>query len=115
MVRPGGKAFAVGPMMMAPRPPEVAMVALYEVLRAPFGSVVVVIVRGVVTPSVRVAVVDCGGTAESVAWNVRVYVPRAVVVPLMVLFAKVRPDGRSPAVSVDVYGVVPPMIGRGLL
>jgi hypothetical protein len=72
MVTPGGREPEATPNTNVPRPPVVETVALYDAPREPFGSVELVIVRGVVTPSVSAAVVDCGGTEESVAWKVSV-------------------------------------------
>ena len=54
----------------------------------------------------------CGvGVAESVTVTVKAEVPDVVGTPLICPVAafKVRPVGKAPAVTLQVYGVVPPL------
>ena len=54
----------------------------------------------------------CGvGVAESVTITVKAEVPDVVGTPLICPVAafKVKPSGRAPTVTLQVYGVVPPL------
>lgn len=73
------------------------------------GAANIRVVAGLTTRFTWLLVLSAG-VAESVAFTVTVEVPDTVGVPLtMQLEAKVRPAGKVPAVTEQVYGAVPPV------
>ena len=65
---------------------------------------------GGLTMSERLFVAVCAGCEASTAWTVKVNVPGAVGVPVMVpAGVRERPAGSWPTVMDQVYGVVPPV------
>ena len=88
-------------------PPLAVSVAAYAVPTVPLSSAVVVIfsVAGfTVIERSAVAVTD----ALSVAFTVKLLVPAALGVPVMVEPLSVSPAGSDPLTIVHVYGAVPP-------
>ena len=77
----------------------------------PAGSDVVVIASvAALMTNVEARVAVCAGVPESVAVIVNVLVPAAVGVPERTpALLRLRPGGKVPAVTVQVYGAVPPV------
>ena len=82
-------------------------------LACPAGSEDVVICTGVteaVMAMLRLAVALCAGELESVTLTANEEVPAVVGVPLICPeLLKVRPAGREPELSDQLYGVIPPL------
>jgi len=92
-------------------PPEALNTLMYAVPTLPDGRDVVVIDNEEpdVMESVSEADADWAGELESLTSAVKLYCPEAVGVPLMFpLEASVRPGGRLPELTVQLYGAVPP-------
>lgn len=89
------------------------MVAVYGVPTVPFGSVPLLMERPAgLMVTVMVPDPFCGGLPLSVTETIPVLVPGPVGVPVTVQSAlRVRPAGRLPDVSLQVYGPVPPKTG----
>jgi hypothetical protein len=79
----------------------------------PPGRLLVVMVNGGGAAAIAIEsclLADCGVAAESFACAVKVKVPEALGVPLMAPeeLLSVSPPGRAPAVTLQLYGAVPP-------
>jgi hypothetical protein len=94
-------------------PPVAASVAEYAVPTCPPARELVVICTGttdVVTVMLNDFVAVWAGDEESFAWTVNVNVPAPVGVPEIVpLVESVRPPGNEPELTLQLYGVVPPV------
>ncbi len=84
---------------------------LYVVPTVPFGSEVVVTESGTTTTvMLRLAEAVSGGLAESFTCAVKLAVPEALGVPLMVpVEFMAKPAGNVPLVMVQAYGWIPPV------
>jgi hypothetical protein len=96
-------------------PPVAATVVEYPTFCAPLGSELVVMVTGV-TAAATVILNDCAavcgvGAVESITLTVKLNVPAVVGVPEItpVDAAKLNPAGSIPALTLQLYGVVPPL------
>jgi hypothetical protein len=95
-------------------PPEAESISEYGVLTMPFESSVVVTIRldvcEAVTEMVRLLFATWGvGTVESTTCIVKLEVPWAVGVPVMIpAVERLRPNGSAPEGIVHEYGSVPP-------
>lgn len=95
-------------------PPLAASVVEYATLTCPAVSVEVVIFTGVTAAAMLMVndfeAVCAVGVVESVTFIVKLNEPDAVGVPEMVPAAEsVRPAGRAPELTLQLYGVVPPL------
>ena len=94
-------------------PPDTEMVCEYAVPVVPFGSELVPMTSGA-TEAVTVIESDCEsvnfGEDESATCTVKVDVAAVVGVPEMTpALLRLRPVGRLPEVTVQAYGVLPPV------
>lgn len=115
--RPAGSVPDVMVQVYGDVPPLTPTVAEYAVPTVPFGRLPVVMVTEVV-PDATVIVNALVPVAlfASFAWAVKVNVPLAVGVPLMVpLLASVSPAGNAPEATLNVYGPVPPLAVRAVV
>jgi hypothetical protein len=87
------------------------------VLTVPPGRDEVVILTGVTTAAtamLRLAVAVLAGALESATRTVKETVPAAVGVPVISPAPfKLKPAGKEPADSDQLYGAVPPLAARG--
>lgn len=89
---------------------------LYAVPTLPAGKDVVVMASAAFTVMLKPAVVDCCGELESTTLTVKEDVPVEVGLPEIcpVLVFSVRPLGKLPTLTLQIYGCVPPIAARGL-
>jgi hypothetical protein len=113
--RPLGKAPEVTPQLYGAVPPFAVSVVEYTLPVCPEGHELVVICTAVIaaaTVSVSDLVVVCAvGVVESAIFAVKLNEPDAVGVPeiVPVVADSVRPLGKDPALTLQLYGVVPPV------
>jgi hypothetical protein len=113
-VKPAGKVPELTTQLYGGVPPEAINALEYALPATPEGSDVVVIDR-VEEPDVIVIDngldADCAGELESVTFTVKLLdCADAVGVPLMVpLEASVKPAGKLPELTTQLYGVFPPV------
>jgi hypothetical protein len=93
-------------------PPEALSMESYAISTVPFGRELVPMTTPFFgfTVNEKACSAVWGDAEESTTWSVKLNCPDAVAVPVMPpLLASVRPEGRDPEITENLYGEVPPV------
>lgn len=120
-IKPAGSCPTVTLQVYGDVPPDAPKTVEYDVLTVPLGTLLVLMISGgadgvaAAIVMLNALVAFCAAEVESTTWAVKLNTPEAVGVPRSdPLDVNIKPAGSCPAVTLQVYGNVPPDAPRSV-